>query len=100
MFLICYYNDTDKKPKKTNDLNMYYYSRFKYSHCQSLLGYQFQETLTDFLYTYCLSGRLQQGDEILSVNGESFQGITNDRCNIWFCSLIIDEYQRCKWVYM
>uniref|UniRef100_K1QWZ4 Protein cramped-like protein n=1 Tax=Magallana gigas TaxID=29159 RepID=K1QWZ4_MAGGI len=24
-------------------------------------------------------GRLQQGDEILSVNGESFQGITNDR---------------------
>lgn len=82
MFLICYYNDTDKKPKKTNGLNMYYYSRFKYSHCQSLLGFQFQETLTDLLYTYCLSGRLQQGDEILSVNGESFQGITNDRCNI------------------
>lgn len=82
MFLIYYYNNTNKKPKKTNNLNIYYYSRFKYNHYHNLLKFQFQKTLTNLLYTYYLSKKLQQKNKILSINSKNFQKITNNKYNI------------------
>ena len=32
----------------------------------------------------CTSGGLQGGDQILEVNGESLEGVTNDRYMIYF----------------
>ena len=39
----------------------------------------------------CSSGGLQGGDQILEVNGESLEGVTNDRYIIYF---MIQAYTR------